>query len=284
MEELVPSKFGGGSIQMIKAAVLGSPISHSLSPAIHRRAYQLLGLSGEYSAIEISEPDFPEFIKGKFESGWSGFSLTMPLKEAIEDYGFEIDPMARQIGSANTLFRGERDFVGTSTDFSAFVRLFGKLELANQQVLILGGGGTARAALGALSVLPGFTVDQVCVAIRSNRRQAQLRKAFGDQQLHCISMEELAQYQPADFVINTIPGDVTPSYAMPLNSSARLFEILYHPWPTQLANRWMQAGCEVIDGKVLLVEQAMDQIHLMTKQNFDFDRFRPELLAEIATS
>ena len=79
---------------MIKAAVLGSPISHSLSPLIHRKAYEILGLEGDYSAIEIDFKGFPNFFEEASSENWNGFSLTMPLKEAPFEMISDIDPIS----------------------------------------------------------------------------------------------------------------------------------------------------------------------------------------------
>jgi len=91
---------------MIRAAVLGSPISHSLSPTLHNHAYEILGIPGKYEAIEISEVEFPQFfaeataLDAKVD--WRGFSLTMPLKEIVTDALTQVDPLAKRIASANT--------------------------------------------------------------------------------------------------------------------------------------------------------------------------------------
>ena len=107
---------------MIRAAVLGSPISHSLSPLLHRCAYQLLGVQADYSAIEMTPERAPIFFQRAIDEDWTGFSLTMPLKETIFDYEFEpafvIDPVAVQMRSANTLIKKEKTFWATSTDRS----------------------------------------------------------------------------------------------------------------------------------------------------------------------
>ena len=96
---------------MIRAAVLGSPISHSLSPKIHRKAYDLLDLDSEYTAIEVDEKSFPDFFQNLESSDdgskWSGFSLTMPLKEIVLQYCVASDPIAKRIDSGNTLFRSD---------------------------------------------------------------------------------------------------------------------------------------------------------------------------------
>ena len=89
---------------MIKAAVLGSPISHSLSPLLHNTAYAQLGIQGSYEAIEVNAGGLAKFIDERDES-WTGFSLTMPLKEEAVAYAKHVDDLAKRINSANTLYR-----------------------------------------------------------------------------------------------------------------------------------------------------------------------------------
>ena len=154
---------------MIRAAVLGSPISHSLSPKIHRKAYELLGVDSEYTAIEVDEKSFPDFFQ-KLDSNddgsrWSGFSLTMPLKEVVLQYCGASDPIAKRIDSGNTLFRSDNSWKVTSTDYLAFQNLLKVSK--NSKVAIIGGGGTARAAIGALN----NQVAAVDVLLRSESRR-----------------------------------------------------------------------------------------------------------------
>ena len=112
---------------MIRAAVLGSPISHSLSPKIHRHAYELLGLDSTYSAIEVDERSFPDFYREATSqsdaSEWSGFSLTMPLKEIVLQFCKSVDPVVEIINSGNTLYRVDNSWRVTSTDYLAFKKL-----------------------------------------------------------------------------------------------------------------------------------------------------------------
>src|ERR1019366_7135015 len=134
--------------QMIKAAVLGSPIGHSLSPALQKQAYEILGVPASYGAIELIPEHAEEFFEMAVLDEWTGFSLTMPLKEAIFDLNFNVDPIALRMRSANTLIKENDTFFATSTDRTGFIRLFESIE--PRRAAIIGGGGTARAALGAL--------------------------------------------------------------------------------------------------------------------------------------
>ena len=262
---------------MIRAAVLGSPISHSLSPLLHRCAYQLLGVQADYSAIEMTPERAPNFFQRAIDEDWTGFSLTMPLKETIFDYEFEpafvIDPVAVQMRSANTLIKKEKTFWATSTDRSGFVRLFENIE--KKRVAIIGGGGTARAALSALDGKAG-SVDFL---LRTQSRSELLSTIARSTTLRFFGMDHpLLEY---DLVISTVPSGVTDLIAANLSHQIpTLCEVLYRPFPTALLSRAQSLGSHIIDGIDLLVEQALDQIALFSSTKFDFAQMRVELQAE----
>jgi shikimate dehydrogenase len=263
---------------MIRAAVLGSPISHSLSPKIHRKAYDLLGIDSEYTAIEVDEKSFPNFFQ-KLDSSddgskWSGFSLTMPLKEIVLQYCGASDPVAKRIDSGNTLFRSDNSWKVTSTDYLAFQNLLKVSK--NSKVAIIGGGGTARAAIGALN----NQVDAVDVLLRSESRMAALVKAAPDIQVKKLDMTHaLNDY---DLIVQTTPAGIFDKYVSDTAvAKGTLLEALYKPSPTNLARRYKELGGEVITGKDLLVEQALFQIQLFTAQEFDFVEMRKALLSAI---
>ena len=264
---------------MIRAAVIGSPISHSLSPKIHNRAYEILGLESTYSAIEISEQSFPNFFKEvQLEDQkvpWAGFSLTMPLKEIVLEYCSNPDPITEAINSANTLYRDEELWKATSTDYLAFQNL---LTISpDVKVAIIGGGGTARAAIGALN----SKVKAVDVLLRSRERLPGLVRAAPN--LAITGLDMSATLDSYDLIIQTTPAEVFDEFAVNVNlANGILLEALYRPWPSKLVERYSGLGGEIITGKQLLVEQALFQIELFSKRKFDFAAMRNQLLSHIA--
>ena len=259
---------------MIRAAVLGSPIRHSLSPLLHSTAYELLGVAGEYSAIELTPEDAPEFFQRAITEEWSGFSLTMPLKETIFDLvtkpKFEIDPNAVRMRSANTLVKVGETFKATSTDRTAFARLFETVE--KRRVAIIGGGGTARAALSALD----GSAESVDILLRTPSRAQLLSTIASSSKVNFFEMDHpLMGY---DLVVSTVPSGVTDSIASTLEHRIpTLCEVLYRPYPTPLLSKAQSLGSHIIDGMDLLVEQALDQIALFTGKEFDFGQMRTAL-------
>jgi shikimate dehydrogenase len=258
---------------MINAAVLGSPISHSLSPLLHQTAYSLLGIDGSYSAIDVKGEELIEFIEGSLNQDWRGFNLTMPLKERIFDSQVvNLDERATLIRSANTLIREGSRYRGYSTDLAAFERLLEPYSV--EKVAIIGAGGTARAALGALS----GRCDHVDVLLRNPNRIEHLEKI--DTTIAITPLPLTASLEGYEVVINATPSGVADHFAEGLTSPGLLLlESLYNPWPTELSFAWRQLGGKVIHGIDLLVEQALDAIALMTERDFDYSTMRKELLS-----
>ena len=266
---------------MIRAAVLGSPISHSLSPAIHNAAYSLLNIEGQYTSFEVTENELSDFLSQKKKEGWNCFSLTMPLKESIfaADLPVEFDSISSSIRSANTIYDLQSIPKATSTDFTAFQRLLAPRIESGTLVNLLGGGGTARAAIGALKersahisvyLRGGETSPRASELLELFPTLAFTFKEFGDPLTN------------AELLINTTPAGSADIYApSELGGASILFESLYKPWPTALAASATERNLLVISGKELLVEQALDQIHLMTGKSFDFDLMREKLLGVI---
>jgi shikimate dehydrogenase len=261
---------------MIKAAVLGSPIGHSLSPLLHRRAYEILGAAASYEAIDLKPEGALAFFETAFEEGWTGFSLTMPLKESIIEVaavlGFEIDSPAMRAASGNTVLRRENNFYVTSTDRTGFIRMLESVK--KDRVAIIGGGGTARAALSALDANSG-SIDFL---LRTSGRRVALEQIAEKSELHFFGMDH--SLEGYDLVISTVPAGVSDEIASGISYRIpTFFEVLYNPYPTALLARCAEFGSETFDGIDLLVEQALDQIALFSARNFDYSMMRSALTA-----
>lgn len=255
---------------MIKAAVLGSPIGHSLSPALHKQAYEILGVPASYGAIELIPEHAEEFFEMAVLDDWTGFSLTMPLKEAIFDLNFNVDPIALRMRSANTLIKENDTFFATSTDRTGFIRLFESIE--PRRAAIIGGGGTARAALGALDGM----ATSVDFLLRSPLRAELLSTIAQKTEVNFFDMEH--SLRGYDLVIATVPSGASDQIAESLDFTIPTFcEVLYNPFPTPLLAKARSLGSQTIDGIDLLVEQAMDQVSLFSGKSFDLVEMRAAL-------
>ncbi len=256
---------------MIRAAVLGSPISHSLSPKLHTAAFEFLRIEGSYEAIEVDEAGLVDFIESIDLQDWTGFSLTMPLKEKVLQIADVVDPIASRIQSANTLLMDGNTTYATSTDYLAFKTILAAKEYS--RVVVIGGGGTARAALGAID----GTVATVEILLRNPAQRQALQNCLLETEAVFRELtHEIADY---DLIISTTPKGASDEIAARIHQpKGELIEVLYSPWPTDLAHRWLSLNLSVIDGIDLLVEQGLEQLKLFTKLDFDLPALRKHLL------
>lgn len=246
-------------MRSFNAAVLGSPISHSLSPTIHQVAYEVLEISAKYTAIEVKSGELGKFLKST-PPELNSFSLTMPLKEELVDLGFPTSDLATRIRSANTAIKIGETWKVESTDVIGFQQSVStKTNATFQTILILGGGATARAAIAAFDSV-GVTID---VASRSEYRTASLLSAALFAEVTVIGFDDEIPWAKYDLIVNTSPAGAADQLVGKIaGASALLFESLYNPWPTALMSFWRNVGLESIDGLDLLVHQAISQISL----------------------
>ncbi|MFG2122114.1 shikimate dehydrogenase [Streptomyces sp. NPDC048710] len=249
-----------------RAAVLGSPIAHSLSPVLHRAAYDALGLTDwSYGRFEIDEAALPGFIE-KLGPEWAGLSLTMPLKRAVIPLVDEISETAASVDAVNTVvFTEDGRRIGDNTDIPGMVaalREHGIEEVGS--AAILGAGATASSALAALARI---CTGEVVAYVRSEARAAEMRQ-WGerlDVDVRTADWADAQQALKAPLVIATTPAGTTDALATAVpERPATLFDVLYEPWPTELAARWSMFGGAVVSGLDLLVHQAVLQVERMT--------------------
>lgn len=261
---------------VLNAAVLGSPIGHSLSPVLHRAAYDALGLTQwRYAAHEVDEEAFLPFVAGLDET-WRGLSLTMPLKEVAFEVAADVSPMALATGAVNTLVRratGEWD--AHNTDVHGIVAaLAGPAAAASATVL--GSGATARSAIAALARLG---VRHVRLAVRAEARPATLRMAADlGVEVEQVPLAHWAEAtgagDDAALVVSTLPtgaGSAAAEVLAGRRLHGTLLEVVYADWPTPLARAAAAAGLDVVSGLDMLVHQAGEQVRLMTGRDAPLD-------------
>ncbi|MGV4983442.1 shikimate dehydrogenase [Streptomyces sp. NRAIS4] len=249
-----------------RAAVLGKPIAHSLSPVLHRAAYDELGLTEwSYDRFEVDEAGLPGFFE-KLGPEWAGLSLTMPLKRAVIPLVDEISDTAASVDAVNTVVLTEDGRrLGDNTDIPGMVAAL--REHGIEQVgsaAILGAGATASSALAALARV---CTGEVVAYVRSEARAAEMRR-WGerlDVDVRTADWADAEQALRAPLVIATTPAGTTDALAAAVpERPAALFDVLYDPWPTELAARWSMFGGAVVSGLDLLVHQAVLQVEQMT--------------------
>ncbi|GGY49600.1 shikimate 5-dehydrogenase [Streptomyces omiyaensis] len=249
-----------------RAAVLGSPIAHSLSPVLHRAAYAELGLDDwSYERFEIDEAALPAFL-AELDGSWAGLSLTMPLKRAVIPLLDEVTATAASVEAVNTVvLREDGRRVGDNTDIPGMIAALRErgVEKADSAA-ILGAGATASSALAALARV---CAGPVTAYVRSEARAAEMR-GWGDRlgvDVRTAAWEDAAEAFAAPLVVATTPAGTTDALAAAVpDRPGTLFDVLYDPWPTALAAAWSDRGGRVVGGLDLLVHQAVLQVERMT--------------------
>ncbi|MFF3348478.1 shikimate dehydrogenase [Streptomyces sp. NPDC002779] len=251
-----------------RAAVLGSPIAHSLSPVLHRAAYEQLGLTGwTYDRYEVDEAALPGFF-AELGPEWAGLSLTMPLKRAVIPLLDEISETARSVEAVNTVvFTEDGRRTGDNTDIPGMVAALRERGIEQvDSAAILGAGATASSALAALARI---CTGEVVAYVRSPARAAEMRQ-WGerlDVEVRTADWADAAEALRAPLVVATTPAGTTDELASAVpERPATLFDVLYDPWPTALAARWSMFGGAVVSGLDLLVHQAVLQVEQMTRR------------------
>jgi shikimate dehydrogenase len=262
-----------------RCAVLGSPIAHSLSPALHRAAYGYLGLNWTYDRVQVDEQGLAPFVCG-LDASWRGLSLTMPLKVAALELG-EVDQLATLTGAGNTLILegGSRRVYNTDVaGLTGAVRHVAQAPL--RRVTILGAGATAKAALVAATELGA---QQLTVVARTPSRAEPLRALARNLGIKLDVRSWSRQIPEADLAISTVVSGAADSIADAVADSAPLIvDVIYDPWPTVLAMTAQRAGCTVVSGRDLLIGQAGLQLELMTGRSVPAEVLYAALPAELS--
>lgn len=264
--------------------VIGCPIEHSLSPAMHNAAFAAMAIhrsqaSLEYVYLPLSvKPEALESaLEGMMALGYQGFNVTIPHKQAIMPYLQDISPLARAVGAVNTVSRRDQGWVGTNTDVQGFLSPLVALnrDWRDVEVCILGGGGSARAAIAACYQLG-------CAAIHVVGRDLSKLKVLQESLLQMdlplsIQIHNWVGLDPllsnVGLVVNTTPIGMYPKVdASPLGQTAIallpsttiVYDLIYTPRPSQLLTLAQQLGLQTIDGLEMLIQQGAAAFELWT--------------------
>ncbi|MDE3724311.1 shikimate dehydrogenase [Nocardiopsis sp. N85] len=250
----------------MRAAVLGSPVAHSLSPILHTAAYAAMGLdTWSYGLHECDEEGLAPFLAG-LDDGWAGLSLTMPLKRRALDLADRAADLAVQVGGANTLVRGDHGWDAHNTDVEGIVRALTEAGVdAPRSAVVLGAGATAASVLAALRGL-GVRAP-VTVLARDTARAGAVVGAAGrlGHPVEVAPFAELDRHLDVDLIVSSLPsGAADGSADLLAKSRADLFDVVYAPWPTRAAGAVEGRGGRVVGGFPMLLHQAVAQVRLMT--------------------
>lgn len=274
-------------------AVIGNPVGHSLSPAIHNAAFEATGLNFIYGAFQVE--DVAACLRGmRAMAGFRGLSVTIPHKIAAMAEMDELDPMARRVGCINTVTNTDGRLAGSLTDGTGTLRAFREagISLAGRRILFLGAGGAVRAVAFAFGMAPGPAA--ITIVARDRDKAAVLASDVGDAAGCPVYSGHLAeQIEGAvadhDIIIQGTPVGMYPRHenalCIPRGLLRRdhvVFDMVYRPLKTTLIQEAEAAGCTAILGLEMLVQQAAEQFETWTGVTAPVTVMREALLGALA--
>jgi len=259
-------------------ALIGNPVSHSLSPIMQNAAFQYLGLDLIYIAIPCKDEDLELVLNSLKKINCKGLNITIPHKEKVFKLCSEISPIANKLKAINTLkLNSKKEWSATNTDVDGFIYPLKNYNLTKQQSIVLGSGGAARSVIQGLINL---NFSKIAVVSRNKLSLDKLIKHFGNQiEIQgLLNNDKRAQnlIEEADLIVNTTPvGMKTTNHEMnvlpygesfwrSLNSKTIVYDLIYNPAPTHLLKFSAHKGCMTIDGLQMLVAQGLKSLSFWT--------------------
>jgi len=259
-------------------ALIGNPVSHSLSPIMQNAALQYLGLDLIYIAIPCKDEDLELVLNSFKKINCKGLNITIPHKEKVFNLCSEISPIANKLKAINTLkLNSKKEWSATNTDVEGFIYPLKNLNLAKKKSIILGSGGAARSVIQGLINL---NLSTISVISRNKSSLIELIKNFDNQiQLQgFLNSDDQAQIliREADLIVNTTPAgmkttryenNVLPygeAFWSSLNSQTIVYDLIYNPAPTTFLKFSAKKGCMTIDGLEMLVAQGIKSLSFWT--------------------
>ena len=275
------------------AAVIGSPIAHSLSTVIHRAAWERLGLAGdwEYRSAEVDRGGLGAFIAG-LDPQCRGLSVTMPCKQAVMQLMDVVDPLAAAVGAVNTVVPGAGVLTGFNTDVHGITTAIAEARAARglgpaRSACVLGARATASSALAALGAL-GVTRTTVVARRFSGPGSvvaAAARMGVGIDQVLIGDTARAGAALAADIVVSTLPAGAADPLAALVRPGGHqcLLDVVYAPRDTALRRAFEAGGAVIAEGTEMLIHQGAQQVRLMTGRDPDTGVMRAALEAEVAS-
>jgi shikimate dehydrogenase len=234
--------------------VIGSPVRHSLSPAVHNAAFAAAGLDWVYLAFDVSADDVGAVLAGAQAAGVGGLSVTMPLKEPVAAAVGNLTPVAAKLGAVNTVIVGPGGLTGANTDGDGFIDALAPWSPSGRRCAVLGAGGAARAVVLALA---GAGAADIAVVARSPERRARAVALGG----RAGDRRDVAE---AELVVNATPVGMEGTLAAGelavdeqlLAPGQLVVDLVYHPVRTPLLSAAARRGAVPVDGVGMLVHQA----------------------------
>ena len=258
-------------------ALIGNPVSHSLSPIMQNAAIQYLGLDLIYMAIPCKDEDLEIVVNSLKKMNCKGLNITIPFKQKVFNMCSEISPVAKKVKAINTLkLTDDKDWIGTNTDIDGFIYPLKNLNLIKKSSLILGSGGAARSVIQGLIKLK---LSKITIISRNKSSLNELITNFKND----IEIEGLLStnneinnlIQETDLIINTTPVGMSNSinndeipfgknFWDSINSKTIVYDLIYNPSPTPFLKFCDKKGCMTIDGTQMLIAQGAKSLSFWT--------------------
>lgn len=246
--------------------ILGYPVGHSFSPVLQNTLASKTGINLRYLAFPVAPQDLGAAIKGGFALGVQGFNVTVPHKQAVIPFLCGIDPLAEQIGAVNTLKRTESGYIGYNTDILGLERAFAlqNVELAGKNLVVLGAGGAAHAAV----VLAQRAGAKKLYLVNRTLSKAEALAERIQIPVEVLSYDDLYRLEAPDILIQTTSVGMGRPEESPV-ADAELFrrvqvamDLIYAPWQTKFLKDAAAAGCKDINGFDMLIYQGIASFEL----------------------
>lgn len=266
--------------------IIGDPVDHSLSPAMHNAAFKSLGLNCVYIAFRIAKDELEAGLASLRKSNIAGFNVTMPHKITIMSLLDELDDTCTKIGAVNTVKNEKGRFRGYNTDIYGFVEPLKrrKIDLKGKTVLLMGAGGAARAVVTALL---DENIANILIANRSLEKAQTLNDICNRSNIKCelVILRDVTKYAPiADLIVNATPIgmnlEASRITAEHISNKTVVYDLVYRPMETGLIQSAEKAGATVIHGYEMLLEQGAKSFEIWKQREAPRDVMKKTLIGE----
>ncbi|WP_027361491.1 shikimate dehydrogenase [Halodesulfovibrio aestuarii] len=254
--------------------IIGHPLGHTMSPALHNSGFNMFSLQSVYMAFPTPPEKLADFMKSFRTVPIHGASVTIPHKEAVMRYVDKVTPRASAVGAVNTLYWEKDLIVGDNTDVLGFMAPLKDKKNTSKKALVLGAGGAAKAVLAGLQELG---TSDITICNRTLQRAEKLAATF---KVNTITWDERGSVV-ADLVINTTPMGMagehvneTPYLAEMFTEHGVAYDLVYNPLETTFLRAAKEAGWETIDGLHMFAAQGAEQFRLWTGKKLPHDHIR----------
>ena len=247
--------------------VIGSPIGHSRSPALHRAAIFALGIDATYDRTDVTAGELTAFITA-LDTSWEGLSLTMPLKQVIRTQLVSECPVSILTGAVNTIVRGTEGWIGYNTDtWGATTAIRQQFGTEFRRATLLGGGATAASMVVTLHDLG---VDSLDIVVRDVSRTDAIRELARRLGMDTRVLNFGQSTRPAELIVSALPaGSALTSEDLEAFDAEFLLDVVYDPWPSVLSTEWDARGHTSMNGLPMLLWQAVRQARVFYGESVD---------------